>query len=789
MDPSVIIKGSKFSYMKQINGLYCDYEPDLFMFNFNGHTGEFMINNEGKAQTDKNGYSVDINELSIQHPYGILFPDQVSTITIKTPDGFIYTFGGALEALEFSIRFKEQDQWDAVNNPTVPIIMAWHLKEITAPSGRKVYFNYANPALTNYWQSTTSPIWEPGPVKPASNPEIRNGSAVKKVILESIEIEGTDVKIEFENSIEKTLNNYNNRFFSNHHNFNAPGYQLDAILVKDGNMAKKYELKYRNIDRRRFLEAIIMPDKGEYGFTYDHGNYPSPGETYMDVYGYYSQNNLYNSLSLLNRINYPTGGYTLLSYEKHYYASKVEFNIYSLHKYQVSATPDGKFGGARIRKIENYSSSGKKETQQEYIYRYGLSSTFSSGILHLTPPRLDNGVVIGADFWRKNYNINETTIGYSKVIEKNIDNSYTINTFTDYATNSDKLIYIATFDRTVENALLLTYTGMGRVASNSKARGLLEEKAIYDANGKKVFHERYKYKGVNADFEIPENIEEENYPDNYIISFKSVYGGGYPRKIYLKSHPLIYKNTEIDQVTKEEKMTYNELDQLKSIETIIGHLDTHKTIYTYPGDLQYISGGNTIDYQKEMVSKHILSPVLETQVYRNNKLLKRQVNTYKTIYLERPIPVLSEMKEAFGDANNLQTKETYHSYNEFARPVYITKNNTDHTVLVWGFGGRYLGAKILNTTPQEIKNTIGKSPESLFADSDWTLINTLRTHSAMVNSHITTYKYKPLVGVTEITDPSGATIYYEYDSFGRLIRTKDLNGNTIEEYKYHYRNQ
>ena len=53
---------------------------------------------------------------------------------------------------------------------------------------------------------------------------------------------------------------------------------------------------------------------------------------------------------------------------------------------------------------------------------------------------------------------------------------------------------------------------------------------------------------------------------------------------------------------------------------------------------------------------------------------------------------------------------------------------------------------------------------------------------------ITTYTCDPLIGVTSITDPKGYTIYYTYDSFGRLQHVKDAQGNIVSENEYHYKN-
>jgi YD repeat-containing protein len=63
---------------------------------------------------------------------------------------------------------------------------------------------------------------------------------------------------------------------------------------------------------------------------------------------------------------------------------------------------------------------------------------------------------------------------------------------------------------------------------------------------------------------------------------------------------------------------------------------------------------------------------------------------------------------------------------------------------------------------------------------------------ALPNAQVTTCTYKPLVGVTSITEPDGTTPYYEYDGLGRLTAAYILNDG-IKEYlqdlDYHYANQ
>ena len=66
-------------------------------------------------------------------------------------------------------------------------------------------------------------------------------------------------------------------------------------------------------------------------------------------------------------------------------------------------------------------------------------------------------------------------------------------------------------------------------------------------------------------------------------------------------------------------------------------------------------------------------------------------------------------------------------------------------------------------------------------------LKNFRDNSAFSQFFITTYTYNPLVGVASITPPSGITEYFIYDTANRLQKTVDINGNIMNEYKYHYK--
>jgi len=97
-------------------------------------------------------------------------------------------------------------------------------------------------------------------------------------------------------------------------------------------------------------------------------------------------------------------------------------------------------------------------------------------------------------------------------------------------------------------------------------------------------------------------------------------------------------------------------------------------------------------------------------------------------------------------------------------------------------------AKIDNATLSEVIQATGFNLLSVLNDGiDPASLTTIRDN--LPNSLVTTYTYKPLVGMLTTTDPSGYTMNYEYDAFNRLKRVRDADGHILSENTYHYKNQ
>ena len=826
-DPEVILTDDQnlsSKYLKPIEGYYCDYSPDLFMFNFNGHNGQFMIDNQGVPKTNIKGYRVDLSNMAPQQRYEMILPNQ-STIEIYTPNGYKYIFGGDLSALEFSINFTQGIL--PIHGKTNPTILAWHLTKIIAPNGRKVEFKYKAAMLSNSNINNTDPIWSSSKTSTAIYP---TGSAIKNVVLESITVDNTIIN--FNSSVESTFLNTTpaGQFNTGYSDFNYAGYQLDSINITIGNEPLySYKLGYTNNSKRRFLSTFIQPDGGIYSFTYNHpvSGYPEPDVVGVtDTWGYWktinntspthpkdtmilqmaptfppleedttaTQTTVEEPYSLLEKVSYPTGGFSTFTYEPNQYRYRIDQMLTNTFITKSLVTDTIPVGGFRIKKIEHYSSSNKKETGKNYFYTDDMTSTSSStGILYQYPPYYilsSSGAKVFISGWKENYNINEPHIGYSKVYEQNMNNSYTKYTFSDYTNSPDidnsKVVTPNGFDPD-----LLAATGVNRSTSYSQRRGLLLEKTIVDSTGVKVSKERCLYKNTGTSSSDPitttEYEQEQNYINqpivDYIVSFRSITGGGLANKIFIQNYPLISNENKINNVVRKTLYSYNDNDLISCTKELDSHGDTIKIVYNY---LQNFSFESIIP--DDLGIQNFRNYKQEEKQYKNNQLINTQKYIYKT---NTSFPLVDSVKTYIG-SNLLNPNVTnYNIYDNFGNPVYITKDESAKTVYIWSYKGLYPVAKIEGLTYSEVNTAVGSNVISNLAQNALPTRDDIEDIRTKLNNSgkaafVSTYTYKPLVGITSATDARGVTIDYTYDSFGRLICTKK-DGKIIQNFSYHYK--
>lgn len=297
-------------------------------------------------------------------------------------------------------------------------------------------------------------------------------------------------------------------------------------------------------------------------------------------------------------------------------------------------------------------------------------------------------------------------------------------------------------------------------------------------------------------------------PDNpnHVESFTQFYSGS-----NMPVYDLLFQAGDYDWKKKDS------LIQKKYFYNASGILDgviTNNTSYTYDNSLNYnvisktFSSGNenlrteflypqdllNEPYMQDLVDANRISEPIEVSTLTadadgtNEGLLstqKTEYNTFGSLILPKRI-------QTSKDDNTLETRVIYHDYDDYGNPVDVSQADGTRTSYIWGYNGQYPVAKIDNSTFSAIPSihrnaVINASNANPYNETN--LKNALAAlRNALPDAMVSTYIYKPLVGVTSMTDPRGYTMTYEYDEFNRLEHVKDADGNILSKNEYNYKN-
>jgi hypothetical protein len=197
----------------------------------------------------------------------------------------------------------------------------------------------------------------------------------------------------------------------------------------------------------------------------------------------------------------------------------------------------------------------------------------------------------------------------------------------------------------------------------------------------------------------------------------------------------------------------------------------------------------------DMISRNIVAvPVEETTVNVN---LNQQLSNTKTNYSFFQSNQLIEPSSvfiSFGGAT-AQNERQFTNYDKYGNILEIVSRTGPKTCYVWAYKGQYPIAEIVNADFFAIVSVLGgtlalenfgklPNPDKTAIDN---FLSPLRNN--LPDAQVTTYTYEPMVGMTSQTDAKGMTVYYEYDAFQRLKLIRDQNNNIIKTYCYNYAGQ
>lgn len=193
-----------------------------------------------------------------------------------------------------------------------------------------------------------------------------------------------------------------------------------------------------------------------------------------------------------------------------------------------------------------------------------------------------------------------------------------------------------------------------------------------------------------------------------------------------------------------------------------------------------------------MVLNNMVGIPIESKTISNNKLKdysKIDYAPFGSFAIIKPSAVY-EM-DTFP---TLRLSADFMDYDRYGNLIHFQLKNSPPTVYLWGYEGQYLVAKIENVTYQEVLAALGSSATTKLNNlnsidvSESTILNTIEELRNMLpKSWVTTYTYKPLIGMSSEINARGIRSDFKYDEFMRLRNILDAKGNILKNYQYNYR--
>lgn len=414
-------------------------------------------------------------------------------------------------------------------------------------------------------------------------------------------------------------------------------------------------------------------------------------------------------------------------------------------------------GGLRIKKISHYTSTETYATpakEVNYSYQLFSNSNKSSGEMY--------------DGYLKNFLTGSTTqtqICYKNVtINETENNGFIRHTYDSYFDSPNYQ----------NNYLNITPNYQNYYAYK---QGLLKKVEYFNSQGDLLRSTQNQY-----DFEeLNTTIYASSVINLFFLNFTTKPTWA---KLVSSETSEFLNGSSNPPLINSETFTYYSSNQ---------KIDTHTKLNSLGESLitkYYYHNGNST------LSDNRISEVEKIETYKGAELLSTSKINYVNTFSGN-LSYLPEIIQASKGANALENRLRYVLYDEFSNPLQVQKENGLQVCYIWGYNKTQPVAKIENIAYTNIPSSlisdihsITSSPASTEAQI-LSALNALRT-STDVNlqkAMITTFTFKPLVGVTSVIDSKGDKMTYIYDDFNRLKEIRDKNNNLLSENEYHYRTQ
>jgi hypothetical protein len=419
-------------------------------------------------------------------------------------------------------------------------------------------------------------------------------------------------------------------------------------------------------------------------------------------------------------IDYPSGGHTDFEYEPHHGVYEDELRI---------VTYTGMVGGLRIKSITNFDNCNNVLGKKEYEYDEGGLANFPKyrtyEYYNENQPSLfqlcrhptevfDNHLVlmINSSTFTQSGVTKGSNVGYQRVKEFERGNGSTYYTYTsplgiDYSDVDENVLKYIYFNlasdpnlpypsqyETAMNGYSSSTWPYNPRKNNDWKRGLLLEKDVRDESGKLLATESYHYEFNELGVVPAICIRPVRSDMDYIYAeYQMPYGWA---SLHDKVVTQYIDGSIAQQLTTQ--FEYEPIFKYKRSETSLSSkLEPIKTEYKYPFDY------TTAPYT-DMVVKHIISPIIETTLYKNGVALKKSNTVYKDWFSDHTV-IAPELSQTQLKSGPVETRFRYISRDINGNVLSMSKENDMHISYIWDAERINPIAEIKNADPQDIAYT------------------------------------------------------------------------------------
>lgn len=554
----------------------------------------------------------------------------------------------------------------------------------------------------------------------------------------------------------------------------------------------------------------------------------------------------------LQRITYPTGGFTEFEYE----SNKIPYFNGSLLNGM----------GLRIKKITSYASASTASIIKEYKYGINENGRGLSPIVNIEPGDFVtegiysiHAIAQGAPggSYAPSFRITQTQLNYSnsatnevisegyskffypEVNEYQKDQNGAVLGKTQYLFSVPDSWYNA-YDKFQTNGsypFYWTSNGILQTKSRTYFPRIIKNYAPW-MQPQKIAQNSYNYSNNNFTIVKSEQVAYNEIIRNSFTGLKvrpfllwadnpytlDPYGNSAYDDIYLqslfdfsfytiKSGVRLPSQRTITDYSLGNNLTttisyfYNNDDQLAKEEVENSKGEVNITEYKYPFDYPNLTATDAVTLGiKNLQSRNIIDPVIEKSIWKkyangSKKLINTLFAEYNTdlptikslSVIENSSPLVDFSKSSVQNGSlskdyRYVPRIKFEKYDLQGNILEQQKVNDIKEVYLWGYNSQYPVAKLVGTTYDIAKNYVTQSVLNNPVD-DATLRSHLSNLRNIPGAIVTTYTYKPLVGMSSQTDANGKTIFYYYDAYGRLQLIRDQDGKVLKKICYNFAGQ